>query len=413
MMRLISALLGLLLLLVIGLAALPLLIRDSAPKLQPMPEITAEQRRWGNGVLHEGLLEGVAAGSESITLTPSDLDILSFLVAEQIQDGRVRIRLAEGSAGVTVSLRLPDQLSGWLNLHALLVAPGGALAIERLEVGGVPVPSPIVELLMEQLLSEGDSAGLLTGIDFSPDGVRLQPGSQVNGSSDVLSALLAGDAEAQVLAAQRRLAGLSELRAGRSAINAAQLLSALISSIPADTADPVADNRAAILALAAYVNGRSLPDSSGAKPPRRVPLRMRGRGDIPQHFFTSGALALQGGSGLANLIGLAKELDDAGGASGFNFSDIAANRAGNHFAELATASSSSARGIQQMARAGLSEADIMPAVDWLPGTMSRATFERQFGSRDSAAYRSVVEEIDRRIEALPITAVGQGQQPRQ
>lgn len=413
MLRLISALPGLMLLLVFGLAAILLLVRDSSPSLPPMLEISAEQRRWGKELLYARLLDGVGVSGEPVELTPLDLDILSVLLTEPMRDGRLRVQLREGGADVRLALRLPTELGGWLNLKAVLVAPDGVLGFDRVELGNLPVPTGIAELLMDQALAAYDISAPPTGVDFSPDAVRLQPvilgklGNNLgNGSGDPLAAVLAGDEKARVLSAQRRLADLRLLRTDRRWVNAAELLSALIASVPADTTDPVAENRAAILALAAYVNGRSLPDPSGALPPRSISVRLRGRDDIPQHFFTSGALLLQGGSRLANLIGLAKELNDANTSSGFSFSDLAANQAGNRFAELATASPSTARRVQQMARSGLSEDDIMLAIDWLPQSMSRATFERDFGGRDSPAYRIVVEEIERRVERLPIvTAV--------
>lgn len=403
MLRLISALLGLVLLLVIGLAAGLLLVRDASPDLPPMPELSAEQRRWGQELLHERLLAGLGAVGESTVLSRADLDILAVLLAEKLRDSRLRVGLGEGRAEVLLALPFPRELGGWLNLRARLVAPGGMLGLEEVELGSLPVPGALAELIMGQALAALDVPALPSGIEFSPDAIRVQPIASSVAAPEGTPALLADDEQARVLAAQRRLSALGLLRAGQRSIDAAELLSALIASAPAD-ADPVAENRAAILALAAYVNGRGLPDPSGATPPRSIPLRMRGRDDIPQHFFTSAALMLQGGGGLANLMGLAKELDDAESTSGFSFSDLAANQAGNRFTELATANPTAARRVQRLARTGLSEDDIMPAVDWLPEPMSRATFERDFGGRDSQTYRIVVDEIGRRIEALPIVA---------
>ncbi len=402
MLRLISGLLGLVLLLVIGLAAILLLMRDSSPSLSPMPEISAEQRRWGRELLHQQLLAGGAGGDGPILLRPADLDILSVLLTEQIRDSRLRIRLAEGSADVAVAVALPTELGGWLNLSGRLVAPEGRLEIEQIELGRLPVPAPIADLLIDQALMALGVAALPSGIDFSSEGLRLQPGTLANGGAEQFAGMLGADEKARLLEAQRRLARLSLLTTDGGSLNGAELLSALIASAPAASTDPVGDNRAAILALAAYVNGRSLPDASGAPPPRVLPVRMRGRDDIPQHFFTSAALVLQGGGGVADLIGLAKEFDDADNASGFSFRDLAANQAGNRFAELATADPTAARRVQQLAREGLREADIMPAVEGLPETMSRAVLERDFGGRDSPAYGIVLDEIARRIEALPI-----------
>ncbi|MEA3638809.1 MAG: hypothetical protein VBE63_02570 [Lamprobacter sp.] len=402
MLRLMSSLFGLLFLLVIGALILLGLLRDAEPSLQSMPVISAEQRRWGMELLQRGFMEADGEEAESISMTPADLNILSALLAESIPDSRLQMHLDEGSAEIRFALRLPNALEGWLNLRARLVAPDGQLAVEAVQVGSLKLPPALTELIVDQLLAAMDLPVMPQGIVFTPEAVRWQAFKPTGTGIDWLATVLTSGTKTSILVAQRRLADLSILRTNRRRIDAAELLSALLAAVPADAPDPVDENRALILALALYVNGRSLPDPSGSPPPRPIRLSMRGRKDIAQHFFTSGALFLQGGSRLANLIGFAKELDDAKGSSGFSFKDIAANRAGIRFAQLATADPEAARRMQAQARRGLSQADIMPAVDWLPESMSRAIFERDFGGGDDPAYRILINEIDRRIEALPI-----------
>ena len=116
------------------------------------------------------------------------------------------------------------------------------------------------------------------------------------------------------------------------------------------TTTPAAENRAALVVLAFYVNGKGLdaihpPAASWPRPAaRRVTLASRG--DTAQHFTISAALAATAGSPLSDAVGLYKELEDSRGGSGFSFNDLAADRAGTRFGELATASGDGARKLQ-------------------------------------------------------------------
>src|SRR5690606_20008342 len=60
---------------------------------------------------------------------------------------------------------------------------------------------------------------------------------------------------------------------------------------------------------------------------------MQGRPDLAKHFFVSANILALVGPGTANSVGLAKELVDADGDSGFSFADMSANRAGVHFGQ--------------------------------------------------------------------------------
>ena len=121
--------------------------------------------------------------------------------------------------------------------------------------------------------------------------------------------------------------------------------------------------------------------------------------DLAQHFAISAALAAWAGEPLANTIGLDKEVDDARGGSGFSFADLAADRAGTRFGELA---------VRQPARlaaalaGGLGSEAIMPATDGLPEPMQADAFRRRFGHVGSAAYQQVVDDIEQRIAALAL-----------
>ena len=169
---------------------------------------------------------------------------------------------------------------------------------------------------------------------------------------------------------------------------------------------PAAENRAALLALALYVNGRDparlIPDAREWRRPPRRRLQLGGRGDLAQHFTISAAIAAAAGAPIAHLIGLYKEVDDARRGGGFSFSDLTADRAGTTFGESATASADSARRLQSRVTPALADADIMPAVDGLPPDLSDREFTRRNRGTNEAAFRVVLAEIDRRIAELAI-----------
>ena len=84
------------------------------------------------------------------------------------------------------------------------------------------------------------------------------------------------------------------------------------------------------------------PPGAGATNVRRAaafePLivTLQQRWDYPLHFLISALVAAEAGTPLADAVGLWKELTDARrGGSGFSFEDLAADRAGTRFGELA------------------------------------------------------------------------------
>jgi uncharacterized protein YfiM (DUF2279 family) len=166
------------------------------------------------------------------------------------------------------------------------------------------------------------------------------------------------------------------------------------------------ENRAAILAIAFYVNGKPLsmltPEARTWPRAERRRLLLHGRGDLSQHFTISAALSASAGAPVANLIGLYKEIDDARRGSGFSFVDLTADRAGTAFGRVATESLDSARQLQSRVRASLPEDHLIPAIDGLPENLSQGEFTRRYRGAGAPAYEELLEEIDRRIAALPL-----------
>jgi hypothetical protein len=174
--------------------------------------------------------------------------------------------------------------------------------------------------------------------------------------------------------------------------------------------DPVEENRAAIFALAMYfgddrferIAGEVRTGALKSVVPRVGHIGLEGRRDWVQHFVISAGLMVATGVGIADFIGVAKEVKDSDGPSGFSFTDIGADRAGVRLAEWGIASSTSARAVQRALGGPIEEAEFFPRVDDLPEGLSEGEFRRLYGDINSAEFRALIAEIDRRIMEIPL-----------
>ena len=111
-------------------------------------------------------------------------------------------------------------------------------------------------------------------------------------------------------------------------------------------------------------------------------------------------IAAEAGTPLADTVGLWKELADARhGGSGFSFNDLAADRAGTRFGELAVQDPPR---LQARIAAGVADADLMPPVDGLPEHLPQAQFVARYGGVGGAADGRLLADIEARIDALPV-----------
>ena len=167
------------------------------------------------------------------------------------------------------------------------------------------------------------------------------------------------------------------------------------------------ENRVVISAINDYVNKRetkkllSTPDSMQATGQQYAAFLYK-RIDLAQHFIGSAALTASVNKQAAQIAGEEKELSDAHGGSGFSFIDLAADKAGTRFGEMATSSPENARKMQK-AMSGIKDySDFMPDPRDLPEHMNEADFKQRFESVNSPVYQEISKQIDARISATPI-----------
>lgn len=161
-----------------------------------------------------------------------------------------------------------------------------------------------------------------------------------------------------------------------------------------DTA--IEENRMVIYTINDYVNNQKID----AVP--YYPAFLYKRIDLAQHFIGAAAITASVNSQIAQVLGEEKELRDAQSGSGFSFVDLAADKTGTRFGELATASPASARKLQQTMATVEDYMDFMPDPRALPEHMDEATFKKRYGAINSEAYRNVSKQIDALIAATPI-----------
>ena len=166
------------------------------------------------------------------------------------------------------------------------------------------------------------------------------------------------------------------------------------------------ENRALILVLAAYANGKSLESAiyPGVAPPKldQRDVLLNRRIDAAQHFTVSAILAISGHRAFADMIGLAKEFNDTHGGSGFSFIDLAADRAGALFGKLAVSSEESARRVQAILSQNSDEFVFMPVIKDLPENLAAEDFAQRFGDPESPAFQELKKKIEDRIAACAL-----------
>ncbi len=390
---------------------------DDKPSITGQAALTpahVERARW---LLARNDPRRMRAGVlRTVVVSQEDLDLAANYLANRYLGGASRIVLQDGRATVVASLALPaNPLGRFINLEAALRETATLPRFEHLRLGRLPVPA----FLCNWLLDIGMA--------------RLQASTQFNAAADVikqvrsrngflsvnfewsdavpgqLKAALVGPQEQERWRSyQERLAQLTGQSGALRILRMEQLLGPLMQLAVQRSAqgDPVAESRAALIVLAFYVNGKGLaalvPAAREWPVAQRHMVTLQGRVDFPQHFTISAALAATAGSPLSNVVGLYKELDDARGGSGFSFNDIAADRAGTRFGELAVSGLPAFGRITQAVANGLRESDLIPDVRDLPEFLSEAEFKRRFGGVGEPRYQAMMASIERRIAGLPL-----------
>jgi hypothetical protein len=360
-------------------------------------------------------------GETKVTVRASEISKAVGAAFARFSRVRTRVEAMPGGVwiGGTAELPIPDIIGRYLNVEVMIAESDSELVVSELCIGSLPIPSfiikPVTIYALDWFLGDGKGEPTYASIrSVRVDGdnitVAFQPPATL--VADVKAAAGAaihlGQAES-IRAYYRAIVDVSRSRAPVSLAAYMGPVFALAETRSASRS-PVDENRAAILALAIYFGDSRfellLRDvktgdiSDGDFDTDDVKLERRH--DWVQHFVTTAGIQVAAGSGISNFIGEAKEIQDADGPSGFSFTDLAADRAGVRFAEVATRSDASARKLQRALGAGAREADFFPRAGDFPEGLSEAEFKSAYGDVDTPRYSAIVAKIDRRIAAIAL-----------
>ncbi|MHB8824855.1 MAG: hypothetical protein ACYC5T_08460 [Thiobacillus sp.] len=401
-----------------GLIVLPWLALDDAPAIEPPAEFRRTDLAWVRSLFqrHDPRRQTPDV-IQSIRLGEEELNRLLNYAVELRRVNGIAAELTPGLATLTATLAVPPNPFGrYLNLTADVADVPGGVRIQSLRLGSLPLPGVLADgaaRLAHRWLRRDETyaslADAFSQVNFDENQATLDYRwhpellTQIERKSAEL--LIAPEDQARMLAYAEQLDTLLKRYPHGRTIPLSEIAAPLFGFAQTIDGDEAEENRAALTVLAAYLSGISLPkllegDSASIRRAPRVLLSLHGRRDFAEHFVISAAITVNGGSRLANAIGLIKEEEDANKGSGFSFTDLAANRAGVMLGENATGEA--AARMQQRLADARSDSDLAPDFRDLPDFMPQAEFDRRFGPVGSPRYQKLIERIDARLAEHPL-----------
>ena len=426
-------LLVILLLLPVGLAALVLPAIEDEPLVSGKPVPNTESASRVRTLAHKFRnAQETDAGKKELAITEQDLASIIVFAVRSVPSARAEAQITPQGLEGRLTVGLPrTPLGRYANLGFTILPSEHGLEIESIRFGQAEYSArflaPAMSRGLDLLLGSG-SGEMLMGFVSS---VRFKGGEMIltyepgQGRSEKLSdrmntlfdkiknndQLRIAHPETVQIYFRHLQETAVQLRGGYVPLSkyiAPVFRLAAESSKPGED-EAATQNRAAIMALAVYFGDqrmKALVDSStenyfsGSRYGSHN-VTIQGRHDLVQHYLTSAGLQLAAGVNVANVIGEFKEIADTlRGGSGFSFSDIAADRAGVVLAQKAGDAKHAYR-MQAVLSRVKQETDYFPDISGLPDNMTQAEFESRYGNVDSARYRSLMADIERRIASVP------------
>lgn len=398
---------------------------ESNPRVVQMEKLTVDDITRAKQLAQENDPRKLPTGVDKrIFITKRDVNLfLNYAVSRMphAQNLNARIDLFLQSVHVHCTIKIPNNLFGnYLNLSAEIGGTAKDISINKLRIGAIAIPGwllrPFEQFAHHKLLQYEEyrlflkAWQVIKNIEVNENQVivtyRLQQDTLDQLQAHGQKLLLSMKERERLLVYNRKLVRVARSQRSRnvSLTNFLQPLFQLALERTSSGCEPVAEIRALILTLTMYSIQKSLnsilssENGKGFQQPRQVNLTLRGRSDLAKHFLVSATIAVAAGTGLADLVGLFKEMEDSRGGSGFSFADLAADRAGVKLGEMAISSSQQAKLIRQMSEV-TAENEYMPRINQLPEGILELEFKKKYKDLDSAAYRLVRNEVEHRIAA--------------
>lgn len=411
--------------------ALVLLAVQQEASLSPGTALSPLELNRIENLILESAPDTTAYTSETvISLTAEDLNLLLRYSAQIGRSGRAltaETTLADSQLRIDYSYQPLPGVTLFINGNAQFNALDNGLQLQEIRLGNLRVPRRLLRWTGERLrqrFTEPDTVvadlneviGNVQSVEISDDRLQLNmlwDPQLIGRIGERTQQLMMSEADkTRVIVYYEFIATLIDatpLDRRALSLNSVMVPLFQLALERSIDNDPIEENRALLIALATYVGNLDLGTVVGSAaseealtPSRFIEVRLLRREDLARHLTAMAALSTRTNEGIAAMLSTTKEAYDARYRSGFSFSDIAANSVGTRLAQAATSSPESARALQQRMNQIESETDYMPTIGNSLDGLSEAEFREQFEDRLSAAYQEQLEEIEQRIDQLPV-----------
>ncbi len=355
----------------------------------------------------------------TIELTQPDLNLAANYLLNRYSKSAVKIELKNNVLRFTVTMTLPqNNLGQYLNISFRLGNDDDSElpSLTKFKAGKLLLPAKFAAFVIDNIIrytSLNDYFILATrpikAVKIDQQKISITYYSSLETLIQARNFLTQSDDNPKLDIYQKKLAEIITQHDPAWRLSLADLLKPLfeLAYQRSTLENAIEENKMAIMTVNDYVNKKetkkflSFP-ASKLTTENRYPTFLYKRIDLAQHFIGSAAITASVNGQVAKAVGEEKELSDAQGGSGFSFIDLAADKAGTRFGEMATSTPENARKIQK-AMSGIKDySDFMPDPRDLPEHMNEAEFKQRYQSIDSPAYQEISKQIDVRIATTPI-----------
>jgi len=366
-------------------------------------------------ILHEGSKTRPDEIS-TLELSKEDINLAANYLLNRYSKSAVEISLKPNKLKFTVTATLPEnRLGKYLNITLRLGnVDGQALpTVTKFKAGKLSLPSGVAGHLLDYTIRHSVlnnyfllATRQIKSVKITPEKIAVTYFSDIQTLVQARQLISPSADNTAFNVYQRRLAEIVVQHNPKWRLSFADLLKPLFALAyqRSNLNNAIEENKMAILTLNDYVNkqatGRFFASKSVNMPYYAV--YMYKRDDLSQHFIGSAALTASINGQISKVVGEEKELSDADGGSGFSFVDLAADKAGIRFGELATSSPENARKLQKAISEIKDYRDLMPDPTDLPEHMNTVEFKNRYQSISSPSYQNLSQLIDGRIAAIPL-----------
>ena len=409
-----------------------LLAIQPRPAMQDLGPLSTDELTKIEQLLLKSAPASTARESQlQISLTPVEINLLFRYILQVVNlspDWIGMLALSENHMQFNLSIDIAgNRLPLYLNLEGQLAEQDGSLGLVRLQAGNLLLPQSIQDFAVSRLVNKvlSTNAGFQDFSELARNIEQLQIGADgldllMRWEPDLIKRIASRTRQLFVPAAERRRildyyerirSIVATIPTNLGAVSLNTFMAPLFNYAHDSSlrgSDPVVENRAALQALAIYVNNENLQDllgpdtASEIEPVKFIEVRLQRRKDLAQHLVFSAATTSSAGAGFVQMLSTTKEAYDAKYRSGFSFSDLTANTVGMKLATLATQDRNTALMMQSRLSAIESENDYMPQIGNNRDGMSELDFASLYDDRNSIKYEQRIADIEALILARPL-----------